>query len=70
MCSNFYKIYSLWDYPHRSLEQDLQQRISASQPYSVSELKNILVSAIEGLRALQYSEVKHECLTTGSLLVD
>lgn len=26
MCSNFYKIYTLWEYPHKSLEQELVYR--------------------------------------------
>lgn len=26
MCSDFYKIYTLWEYPHKSLAEDLANR--------------------------------------------
>jgi len=59
MCSSFYKAYSLWDYPHATLQQDLNERIRNSDPYRYDQLVSIYKSAVEGLKVLQEADIKH-----------
>ena len=59
MCSSFYKAYSLWDYPHTTLQQELSERIRNSDPYTYEQLRSILSAVVEGLRVLQEAEIKH-----------
>jgi hypothetical protein len=63
MCSSFYKLHTLWEYPHRTLQQELATRIQENRPFALMELSSIVSSAVAGLKALQEEEIKHECLT-------
>jgi hypothetical protein len=33
MCSSFYKIYALWEYPKRTLIDDIAMRTLENKPY-------------------------------------
>lgn len=37
MCSTFHKIFTLWEYPHKSLQQELAYRSKCRDPFSEEE---------------------------------
>jgi hypothetical protein len=53
MCSNFYKIYTLWEYPNKTLADEINDRALQKKRYDSKELYSILVSSVFGLAALQ-----------------
>jgi hypothetical protein len=64
MCSSFYKIYALWQYPKKTLLDDIATRTLESRPFQPKELGDLLASCIPPLALLQQNGISHECLSS------
>lgn len=52
-CSTFYKIYALFEYPYKTLEDEIHERQLQHRRFLEKELWSILASCILGLSHLQ-----------------
>lgn len=70
MCSNFFKIYTLWEYPKKCLMDDIATRTLENKPYSATQLWTLLEDCTNALAYLQEKGFGHECLTSKNILYD
>ena len=69
MCSHYYKIYTMWEYPSKYLFDEIKERALQKKAFENREMWSILACSIMGLAALQEKEIRHECLTTRAILM-
>ena len=48
MCSSFYKIYAMWEYPTHTLADEVNERALQKRRFQENELFSIIASIIEG----------------------
>lgn len=68
-CSTFYKVYALFEFGERTLEQEVADRSAQKRRFAENELWSILASCILGLAHLQRGGIRHEALRSGAILV-
>ena len=68
-CSTFYKIYALFEYPERTLDDEINERNVQKRKFSETELWSILASCILGLSHLQKNGIRHSALKSSSILL-
>jgi serine/threonine protein kinase len=64
-----YKVYVLWEFPQRTLEDEINERIIQKRRFQEKELWSILASCILGLSHLQKEDIKHNALKSGVILI-
>jgi hypothetical protein len=69
LCSNYFRIYALWEFPRKTLAEDITYRALLKQPFEGAELRRIILQLAEGLSAYEKNRKSHECLTTKSVLL-
>ena len=71
LCSKIYKVYALWEFPYRTLQEELlERRNNHSRRFEERELWSILASCILAMSYLQKQKIRHEALSTKSILLD
>ena len=68
-CSTFYKIYALFEYPQRTLDDEITERNLHKRKFTETELWSILASCILGLSHLQKNSIKHAALKSKNILL-
>lgn len=68
-CSNFYKLYVLFEYPHKTLADEIAERQERNSKFQEKEMWSILASCILGLCHLQNAHIKHQALRTDVILL-
>jgi hypothetical protein len=53
MCSNIYKLYTLWEYPIKNLAEEINERALQKKRFDRKELSSILACSIMGLATFQ-----------------
>lgn len=53
MCSHYFKIYTLWEFPSKSLFDEVKERGLQRKPFENKELWSILACSIMGLSTFQ-----------------
>lgn len=59
LCSTQHKVYAIYEYPHRNLEQEWAERFVQKRRFEEKEIWSILASCILGLSALQRAGIRH-----------
>lgn len=65
----YFKIYALWEFPQRTLEDEINERILQKRRFEEKELWSILASSILALSHLQKENIKHNALKSAALLI-
>jgi len=65
----YFKIYALWEFPQRTLEDEINERILQKRRFEEKELWSILASSILALSHLQKENIKHSALKSAALLI-
>jgi serine/threonine protein kinase len=68
-CSTFYKVYALFEFGERTLEQEVGERRTQKRRFAENELWSILASCILGLAHLQRKGIRHEGLRSAGILI-
>lgn len=68
-CSTFYKIYALFEYPYKSLLDEIHERQLQHRVFREEELWSILASCILGLSHLQKFDIRHLSLRSSTILL-
>lgn len=68
MCSSFYKIYALWEYPKKTLIDDIAMRTLENRPYQQQQLWILVTSSVAALSLMQQNSIWHECLSSKAVL--
>lgn len=68
-CGTFYKIYALFEYPYKTLNDEVQERHLQHRDFREEELWSILASCILGLSHLQKCDIKHLSLKSSTILL-
>lgn len=68
-CSTFYKIYALFEFTERTLENEISERNIQKRRFQEKELWSILASCIVGLSHLQKHAIKHQALRSSTILI-
>jgi serine/threonine protein kinase len=68
-CSTFYKIYALFQFTDRTLQDEVNERNLQKRKFQEKELWSILASCILGLSHLQKQTIKHQSLRSDSILI-
>ena len=68
-CSKFYRLYALFRYPHRTLDDEITDRKLHQRRFLETELWSILASCILGLGHLQRQSIKHAAIKSTAILV-
>jgi serine/threonine protein kinase len=68
-CSTFYKVYALFEFGQRTLDQEVSERRVHGRKFAENELWSILASCILGLAHLQRNGIRHEALRSAAVLV-
>lgn len=63
-------MYAIWEYPFRFLSDEINERSYQNRRFEDKEISSILASSIFALSTLQKNKIKHEMLTTRSILLD
>ena len=68
-CMTFYKVYALFEFPQRTLDDEINERVLQKRKFQEKELWSILASCILGMSHLQKNGIKHRCLRSNSILL-
>lgn len=68
-CMTFYKIYALFEFPQRTLDDEINERALQKRRFQEKELWSILASCILGMSHLQKNSIRHSCLRSSSILL-
>ena len=70
LCSKYYKVHSLWEYPRRTLAEEINERALAKQPFPPGQIKMLIRQMSQAMTTLQKQRITHECLTSKTILVE
>ena len=68
-CSKFFRVFSLFRYPHRTLDDEINDRRLHDRRFVEAELWSILASCILGLGHLQKNGIRHSAIKSSAILV-
>jgi hypothetical protein len=63
-------VHSLWEYPRRTLAEEINQHALSKQPFPPGEIKHLISHIAGGMSVLQRHQLSHECLTSKTILVE
>lgn len=69
-CGVYHKIYILFKYPHRSLEDEVLERITEREKFEEDEIWSIIASCILGMSHLQANKIHHQAISSKTILID
>lgn len=68
-CSTFFKLYALFQFNDRTLDNEANERKLQKRSFQETELWSILASCILALSHLQRNGIRHESLRSSSILI-
>lgn len=68
-CSTFHKVFALFEYPQRTLDDEINERALQKRKFTETELWSILASCILGMSHLQKNRIHHSSLRSSNILL-
>ena len=70
MCAKYFRVLSLWEFPYRTLAEEVKARALGKQPMPPGEIRALISNLAEGALTLQRQRIPHEGITARTVLVE